>query len=739
MKNVIFQRCCMLLACFISYLTQSQVLPDGNFETGIGSASSGYSPACPASGFFGDYCITTSGAGFGGQFLPVTPCLGNWLMCCDAMGSTTTQVWGQTATGLTPGCTYQISFCLTTISGIGNANFLELHADGNPIASGIGTTLGWVTHSANFTATGATAFIEIIQTAVAQNPAFDFALDNIAIATVDCSMNNCYYIPRVGPQDYGSQTIETPSGNIMTIGTLSNDPMNSDQDVYLVEHDLSINMTYNTKFGDNVNGTYQEYCTSIMTDGQFYYSLGFVRDGDQTAAIYLTKTDLSGSPVWVNGGHTGLVYGLFDEANDIGHKIIDMPNADPSQPPSLLIVGHTNRVPETRQDIFALKIDKNTGAVLAYTVYPAIAPNEGSEDWAYDVVEIQHQGRYHYAIAGEQRYWDGGNNLNRNAVGLIIDENLNLLADFSTIGMEDSEEVAYTVIQLGEELYFGGYHAFFGRDRDAMVIKASINFPLIIPTELHYYDGILETGVTRDDVFKDVELQGDFLVFAGHSNNQERPDLQDGMCVWLTPALGTAYPNPPLITTYPEQNDAFYDVCILPNEIMWTGMLAYDRDDEDIFLVKTGPRGENDCCLQRFEFKHKRIEPPFHPVFEDRRVEIDIKDWGLREEYYAIREYCTEKSRHEMHVMQPTSTDDAMEVFPNPSEGLITLRLQDANDVIDVVQVFDATGKIVYAVSNGQNQSQLVLDLSALSAGIYTMETRTLSGDKLTRRVSLID
>ncbi|MFM9984735.1 MAG: T9SS type A sorting domain-containing protein [Flavobacteriales bacterium] len=70
---------------------------------------------------------------------------------------------------------------------------------------------------------------------------------------------------------------------------------------------------------------------------------------------------------------------------------------------------------------------------------------------------------------------------------------------------------------------------------------------------------------------------------------------------------------------------------------------------------------------------------------------------------------------------------------------MIALRLQDANDVIDVVQVFDATGKMVYAVGNTQNQSQLLLDLSALSAGIYTMETRTLSGDKLTRRVSLFD
>jgi hypothetical protein len=94
MKNIIFQRCFMLLACFFSYLAQAQVLPDGNFISGIGSTTSGYNPSCPASGAFGEYCIITVGSNFGGQFMPVTPCNGNLFMCCDALPNNVMQVWG---------------------------------------------------------------------------------------------------------------------------------------------------------------------------------------------------------------------------------------------------------------------------------------------------------------------------------------------------------------------------------------------------------------------------------------------------------------------------------------------------------------------------------------------------------------------------------------------------------------------------------------------------------------------
>lgn len=76
-------------------------------------------------------------------------------------------------------------------------------------------------------------------------------------------------------------------------------------------------------------------------------------------------------------------------------------------------------------------------------------------------------------------------------------------------------------------------------------------------------------------------------------------------------------------------------------------------------------------------------------------------------------------------VNEDVMLQETVQVFPNPSNGMVNIAVADGR--MDKIQLFDLSGKMVYAKQN-VNASVLQLDLESLSAGIYNLKIQTGKG-----------
>ena len=124
----------------------------------------------------------------------------------------------------------------------------------------------------------------------------------------------------------------------------------------------------------------------------------------------------------------------------------------------------------------------------------------------------------------------------------------------------------------------------------------------------------------------------------------------------------------------------------------------------------------------------QRAFPPLHKKFD-----IDINTRGVSV-YVTDENGCVDS----LEVSQ-TGVNDlnplAFGLFPNPTTGAITLQV--SMEVADVnMQVFDATGRIVFSQDNLIVQNSISFDLSYLSTGTYMMMLSNDEGVSV-RRLSI--
>jgi hypothetical protein len=68
-------------------------------------------------------------------------------------------------------------------------------------------------------------------------------------------------------------------------------------------------------------------------------------------------------------------------------------------------------------------------------------------------------------------------------------------------------------------------------------------------------------------------------------------------------------------------------------------------------------------------------------------------------------------------------SDDAMNVFPNPSKGPITIKIDQYSGTVNI-QVVDTNGRVVYEIKNQEFNGRKAIDLSQLATGIYIMDVK---------------
>ena len=80
--------------------------------------------------------------------------------------------------------------------------------------------------------------------------------------------------------------------------------------------------------------------------------------------------------------------------------------------------------------------------------------------------------------------------------------------------------------------------------------------------------------------------------------------------------------------------------------------------------------------------------------------------------------------------------DNSSVIYPNPTTGIVSIRLADNELSNAIVKVYDMNGKLVNLVPTMSND-KLTLDLSSLRSGLYLISIQTPT-QTITKKISLI-
>ena len=76
-------------------------------------------------------------------------------------------------------------------------------------------------------------------------------------------------------------------------------------------------------------------------------------------------------------------------------------------------------------------------------------------------------------------------------------------------------------------------------------------------------------------------------------------------------------------------------------------------------------------------------------------------------------------------------------MFPNPSNGVFTLKLNAGSRVSGLIEIIDVTGRVVFSQDVDLiGQQNMSLDLSKCSKGIYNILLKTSNGNAA-KRISI--
>jgi hypothetical protein len=101
---------------------------------------------------------------------------------------------------------------------------------------------------------------------------------------------------------------------------------------------------------------------------------------------------------------------------------------------------------------------------------------------------------------------------------------------------------------------------------------------------------------------------------------------------------------------------------------------------------------------------------------------------------YYVYEECPSEASVEMTVDLCTGLEDGdhfgdVSIYPNPTEGHVTVELQSVANSRPIITLYDASGRaVVQAKRLASGQSRVALDMTALSRGIYFLRVQTDGG-----------
>jgi Zn-dependent metalloprotease len=98
--------------------------------------------------------------------------------------------------------------------------------------------------------------------------------------------------------------------------------------------------------------------------------------------------------------------------------------------------------------------------------------------------------------------------------------------------------------------------------------------------------------------------------------------------------------------------------------------------------------------------------------------------------YYTVTNFynCTAQDSVTIHVASCLGVDDklnhVLNIYPNPSEGIFNIQVKGSSSYESVMEIFDASGRVVYTQNIPARFGKITLSTPNLSSGMYTLRLR---------------
>jgi len=516
-------------------------------------------------------------------------------------------------------------------------------------------------------------------------------------------------------RDRGEAVIKTSDGGIALIGTLSQTTI--DDDIYFVKYAPDMTPQCSLRLGDLVSGgTLRESGFAVMqaSDG-FYYVAGTVNVATGNTDIFVLKINLS------NCNTTPIVWSQrFGENsfNESAIQIVEMPIAPSSY--DLLVVGSATNAATSASDILAVKISSSGSYINSRVYYPVGTPT--TSEYGRDAIRLINSTNK-YIIVGDSR------EPTNNAIIISIDQNL-VMGAFATIDGGKNES-AQGLVERGSEIFVVGRSNQFTQDNDVAVFR--MNASLTGPITGYTYGTSVST--TKEIGYGIKNTSTGNLIIAGSSYESTASNL-NGLLLELNPAtMGINWAKKTSQPGYYLYNDEFKDIVEISNgNFVVTGYTGLTASDEEIFIGKfDNLNGSlNECCLLNYPMTSNSY---YHigPSMDQKQISFQKNPHGISAYYYAELNTCSQFSSFRMtseQVMQNSESSlQEIKVYPNPSEGIFSLKISGLLQETLMMRLFDSSGRLVmFDESLTGNSNVFEFNCRHLKEGIYFLEVITDSG-----------
>ena len=112
------------------------------------------------------------------------------------------------------------------------------------------------------------------------------------------------------------------------------------------------------------------------------------------------------------------------------------------------------------------------------------------------------------------------------------------------------------------------------------------------------------------------------------------------------------------------------------------------------------------------ELQHLKVVGGTHNWYDAAHNDVDYKE--------VLYEFC---SGHCLPSSVPTRETGHLQVWPNPTNGILNIQMPDSDSQANGIQVYDVYGKLMDVVVGANNDSPAQIDLSRHPDGVYFVQT----------------
>lgn len=549
----------------------------------------------------------------------------------------------------------------------------------------------------------------------------------------NCLVNQfCKYIQRVGFLDTGAAIEQTADGGFVVVGSMNES--STDRDLYFAKFDANYNIVPGSRkrIGDNSTATlYTDVAYSVVVGSDAYFVVGESRNnttGDKD--VFVARINASNFSLdWANR------YG--GTRNEAGIEATLA--TSPTGAVTLIVVGQTNHISVSNDDVFALKINTTAasmGSFIAMNTYKVLGA--GASEMGTGIKKLS--GVNEYIITA--RYIASGN---EDIFCFKIADNLTPAVGATPFRSNgNGNDYAFGLEEIGSNVYLIGKTSTWGTITNQDIYVLEVNKTSLVPTGPSRTFAV--TSTTVEQAYKgQVTTDGNMVIVGDYQTTTPTVTPTKGLAikVRINPGQPDHLTNMWQIALTSSNANAFYNVSPLaPNHVAITGKYGISSSDEDIFISKV-----NDldplatlCCFKAPNMTSSSGKSTIAVTLDPKSDAWPVNAHKKEVQTGTVITNCIDYSIDGNRIMEipsaleATMVEHEMVVYPNPNNGIFSIKLSNSEDFIQHVRVIDATGREVKIQWKAGNMVELNMEQEP--AGIYFVDVISTNG-RYSSRISV--